>query len=388
MPSDRLEAMRRRDPRPAPGPQHVVVDLTNRCNNNCIACWTRSPLLRDQGPPPAWHEHQLDGAVIRRTLRSLAAMGCEIVRFTGGGEPTLHPDFEDLVALAAGAGMRVAVTTNGTTLRTLSESCLHQLDEVTVSLWCATPQTYARLHPNKTGRTFERLLPELAKIGALGRNDGRPRLVIANVIGMMNHHELEAMLELAVGVGAARVYFAVVDPVPGCTDGLLLSHEVAADLLGRARTAFDRFRGALRIDNEEGFLRRLADNDPLAGRYDRQAVDEVPCLVGWGFLRIMADGHVVPCCRAVAKPMGDLNHSSFGEIWSSARYQEFRAHADATKTDPYFADIRCDLTCDNLMHNREWAAALAPRVGPDETPAAEAGPAGEDRDGRSLGRDS
>ena len=32
------------------GPEQVVIDLTNKCNNNCIACWTGSPLLRDKTP--------------------------------------------------------------------------------------------------------------------------------------------------------------------------------------------------------------------------------------------------------------------------------------------------------------------------------------------------
>ena len=358
MPTDRLESMRRRDPHPTTGPQHVVVDLTNHCNNNCIACWTRSPLLRDQGPAPAWFEQQLDGRVMRRALTDLAAMGCEIVRFTGGGEPTLHPDFAELVTLSTDAGMRVAVTTNGTTLKRLPDECLERIDELTVSLWCASPATYARLHPNKTGRTFDRIVSELRRVGELKRSGGCPELVIANVICMMNHHELEAMLELAADVGAARVYFAVVDPVPGCTDGLLLNDETARALTVTARSAFDRWRHAVAIDNEAGFLRRLEDNDPEAGRYDRQAVNEVPCLVGWGFARIMADGQVVPCCRAVRKPMGDLNTRSFREIWASPSYEKFRAHADVDKADPYFAEIRCDLTCDNLMHNREWSALL------------------------------
>lgn len=358
MPTDRHKSMRNRDLHPVQGPQHVVVDLTNHCNNNCIACWTRSPLLREQRPEPEWFAQELDGTVIRNTLIALASMGCEIVRFTGGGEPTLHPSFEELVDVSTNEGMRVAVTTNGTTLRRISKECFRRLDEITVSLWCASPETYARLHPNKTGRTFEKIVPELRKIGAMHAEHGRPELVVANVISMMNHHEFEMMLELAVEVGASRIYFAVVDPVPGCTDGLLLTDSTAIELLGRAREAFDRFRGRLLIDNEQGFLRRLEDNDPQAGRYDQMAVNEVPCLVGWGFARIMANGEVVPCCRAVKKPMGNLNADTFRKIWSSTPYEQFRAHADIDKGDPYFADIRCDLTCDNLMHNQEWAAEI------------------------------
>ncbi len=179
--------------------------------------------------------------------------------------------------------------------------------------------------------------------------------MLANVIGTMNHHELEGMLELACRVGAARVYFTVVDPIPGCTDGLLLDAAAGRDLHERASRAFDAFRGRIAIDNEDGFLRRLRENDPARGHYDRLAVDEVPCLVGWFFARVMANGEVVPCCRAVMRPMGNLHTASFAQIWRSAPYAEFRRHADESKAHgPYFKDIGCVTSCDNLMHNIEW----------------------------------
>ncbi|MCZ7586958.1 MAG: hypothetical protein M5R36_28430 [Deltaproteobacteria bacterium] len=36
------------------GPEHVVIDPTNRCDNNCLACWTYSPLLGRYAPPEEW----------------------------------------------------------------------------------------------------------------------------------------------------------------------------------------------------------------------------------------------------------------------------------------------------------------------------------------------
>ena len=85
------------------------------------------------------------------------------------------------------------------------------------------------------------------------------------------------------------------------------------------------------------------------------AVDEVPCLVGWFFARVMANGEVVPCCRAVMRPMGSLHAAPFAQIWRSAPYAEFRRHADESKAHgPYFKDIGCVTSCDNLMHNIEW----------------------------------
>ncbi len=365
---ERIAAARLRVDVPRNGPQHVVIDLTNRCNSNCIACWTGSPLLRDKAPAPAWFERELPGPMVHVLLRDLAAMGCEIVRFTGGGEPLLHPEFEDLARAAAGNGLRCHVTSNGILLRRVSNPALEAVSELTVSLWAATPQTYSRLHPNKTGATFDRIVATLEHI-AEDRVGGaaRPEVVLANVVGKMNHHELEDMLELACRVGAARVYFTVVDPIPGCTDGLLLDADEAADLYGRACRAFDTYRGRINIDNEDGFLRRLQENDPEHGHYDRVAVDEVPCLVGWFFARVMANGDVVPCCRAVMRPMGNLREASFAEIWRSQTYAEFRRHADESKANgPYFKDIGCVTSCDNLMHNIEWHRL----VGAPEPPAA------------------
>ena len=134
---ERIAAARLRVDVPRNGPQHVVIDLTNRCNGNCIACWTGSPLLRDKAPAPAWFERELPGPMVHVLLRDLAAMGCEIVRFTGGGEPLLHPEFEDLARAAAGNGLRCHVTSNGILLRRVSNPALEAVSELTVSLWAA-----------------------------------------------------------------------------------------------------------------------------------------------------------------------------------------------------------------------------------------------------------
>ena len=95
------------------GPEHVVIDITNRCNYNCVACWTFSPLLGDKKPPKAWYGQELPGRMLRDLLDDLAAMGTKLVRFTGGGEPFLHPQILPLIAHCASVGLRLDITTNG-----------------------------------------------------------------------------------------------------------------------------------------------------------------------------------------------------------------------------------------------------------------------------------
>jgi len=52
--------------------------------------------------------------------------------------------------------------------------------------------------------------------------------------------------------------------------------------------------------------------------------------------------------------MGNINKSSFKDIWHSLEYNEFRTKAKYLhKQDSYFKEIGCAKECDNLMHNIE-----------------------------------
>lgn len=354
------------------GPEHVVVDLTNRCRNNCIACWTKSPLLGDARPGPEWHRQQLQTDVVMRLIDDLATMGTSILRFTGGGEPFLHPDILPLLSHARSRGMFCSVTTS---LNMLAVSDVERLlvtgvDELSVSLWAPDASTYQATHPNAKADVFDRISDVLKEIGrrkkpwlslpfaALG---GRriPRVNILNVISSLNFDRLEAMYDFALAVRADAIYFAVVDPVPGATDALLLSGEQCAaaeracERIATRNAALPPYR-QLQLDNFAGFRQRLQTSGAACGEYDAEHIDAIPCYIGWIFCRVMADGQVAPCCRGVHRPMGNLNEMSFRDIWDSPRYEQFRDLAKNAKKDhPYFKPFGCGKTCDNLMHNHE-----------------------------------
>jgi MoaA/NifB/PqqE/SkfB family radical SAM enzyme len=75
--------------------------------------------------------------------------GCiQYLRYTGCGEPLLHPRlFEMLEVAVQGAGCQVSLTTNGTLL---GEQAVERLlatgvDAVDISLDAFTPETYAKI---------------------------------------------------------------------------------------------------------------------------------------------------------------------------------------------------------------------------------------------------
>ena len=94
------------DKRPLLG--QLDIELTERCNNNCIHCYINLP-----AGDRAAREREMSTGEVQRILDEAAALGCLTVRFTGG-EPLLRPDFEELYLHARRLGLKVLLFTNGT----------------------------------------------------------------------------------------------------------------------------------------------------------------------------------------------------------------------------------------------------------------------------------
>lgn len=84
------------------------IELTERCNNNCIHCCINLP--QDD---LAAKEKELSTEEIKRILKETVDLGALRVRFTGG-EPLLMEDFEELYIFARKLGLKVLLFTNAT----------------------------------------------------------------------------------------------------------------------------------------------------------------------------------------------------------------------------------------------------------------------------------
>jgi radical SAM protein with 4Fe4S-binding SPASM domain len=84
------------------------IELTERCNNNCIHCCINLPADDRVASEREMSTHQ-----VQVILTEAADLGCLQVRFTGG-EPLLRPDFAELYLFARRLGLKVLVFTNAT----------------------------------------------------------------------------------------------------------------------------------------------------------------------------------------------------------------------------------------------------------------------------------
>ena len=90
--------------------RHLDLELTHRCNNNCIHCWVNIPADAVKAT-----KAEMPTEVILQLLVEAKILGCSSVRFTGG-EPLIRQDFEEIFRFAKKLRMNVFLLTNATRL--------------------------------------------------------------------------------------------------------------------------------------------------------------------------------------------------------------------------------------------------------------------------------
>lgn len=91
-----------------PSPVMAHISLINACNLTCSFCCFANRDLSEK----------LSKEKVKQALNSFKKIGVTGVEFTGGGEPTIHPDFHEIVQYAHELGFKLGLCTNGKLLGT------------------------------------------------------------------------------------------------------------------------------------------------------------------------------------------------------------------------------------------------------------------------------
>jgi wyosine [tRNA(Phe)-imidazoG37] synthetase (radical SAM superfamily) len=192
------------------------------CNMNCAYCqygWNRRA-VRNRGEAIGWPSPQAVESVVTSRLMRAAESGEILDRITvaGHGEPTLHPEFEEVVSRLCSVRDRVApylplaILSNSTT--STSEDVrkgLERFDERYMKLDAGDPITYARM--NGPGVSITRIIDSLGllapiTIQAMFVRDTRGE--IDNTTDGVVHDWVDALDRIR----AARVHLYTIDRAP------------------------------------------------------------------------------------------------------------------------------------------------------------------------------
>ena len=140
-------------------PLEGSLDLTCRCNNNCLHCWLREP-------PHASEQHdELTFDEIRRIADEARTLGTQRWNISGG-EPMLRPDFPEIFDYLTHRARGYSLNTNGTLITPEIAKLLTRKGAKMIALYGATEEVYDAVTRNPGG--FEAVMRGLAYLREAG----------------------------------------------------------------------------------------------------------------------------------------------------------------------------------------------------------------------------
>ena len=184
-----------------------------RCPFDCVYCqygWTKETAVRLSSETAALPTpDEVEQAVVR-ALEALPAPPAYLT-FSGNGEPTLHPDFPEMVDRVAairarfGGGLRTAVLSNSAGTKDPDvRGALARLDVRVMKLDCGTEDVFRRYNRPARGITLEAITEGLRNTAERAPVTVQS-LVAAGAAGNLDESEAPAWIERLVAIGPVAV---------------------------------------------------------------------------------------------------------------------------------------------------------------------------------------
>lgn len=262
-------------------PLTVTLELVNRCNLDCIMCYTINH---------AEKKSTLDMPRLRHILDECEREGLPAMVIGLGSEPLLYKPIRDVLKATTDAKvMDIFLGTNGVLMNeSISEYLVqNQIARVEISLDAATPETYLKVRRKDELERIERNVEKLLEIKKRN-NSALPVIRLCFCVLPVNSHEQEMFLKKWEG----RVDY--VD--------------------------FQKFY-------DFGSVDELRATGTIAG-IENVEVEDRHCAYPFNSLHVWSNGNVTPCCTFFAKNeglvVGNIAEESLRQIWEGDRIKEIR----------------------------------------------------------------
>ncbi|NML14246.1 radical SAM protein [Azohydromonas caseinilytica] len=297
-----------------PLPRFAQIEPVGRCNLACRMC-----TVNERGDTVA-------ELPLERFVELLDQMpGLEELHLQGLGEPMLHPQFFEMVELAAARGIRVSANTNLTLLTPKRAArCVDSgLSALSVSLDGATAATYESI---RRKASFAKVVRNLGRL-MQARQEAGSTLEVRGVMVLMRHNapELPALLRLLHAHGVAELLVQRLSsdlqqpelparyiPIRSYVN----EHEIPETELPALEALFAESRTLASALGIRLHLPRLRARTTRSSNGPR-------CDWPWEQLYITAAGQMLPCCMAAS-----ADRATFGDVFTDPQGLQGRWHGE------------------------------------------------------------
>ncbi|OGW14014.1 MAG: hypothetical protein A3G93_01445 [Nitrospinae bacterium RIFCSPLOWO2_12_FULL_45_22] len=268
-------------------PLHGTIELTFRCNLNCVHCYC--PTL---GPQDI--ERELNYQEICRIIDDMLAEGC-LWWTISGGEPLIREDFQDIYIYAKKKGLLITLFTNGTLITTQVADFLDEWPPflVEITLYGITKEVYESI----TGipGSFTQCMEGIERL--LARNI---RLRLKTVVLTLNQHQLYDIKRYVESLGVGFRYDPMINP----------------GLDGSSRPKNYRLTPEEVVNLDLADEKRLQNWKEVMEKYRDSPKDNhlYTCVAGLDSFHINPYGDM-QLCIMVQRPVYSLRQGSFKEGW-------------------------------------------------------------------------
>lgn len=289
----------------------LYLYVSGSCNLACRHCWI-SPNYMPGGKGGQF----IPIEYVKKAVQEALPLGLASVKLTGG-EPTLHPQFRELLEFVSGAGLKIIVETNGTLIdpdlaQFIKDTCRNPFISVSLDGADALTHEALRLIPG----SFERAVAGIKNLVALGV---RPQLICTLYQG--NYQQAVNVVDLAVELGCSSVKFNILQS-SGRAEGMVKSEGLPVQKI------IEIYRG-LEKQRSPGVPIPVHFDIPIAFHPLKSLLNETigNCQV-LNILGVLSTGELSLCGIGVTVPeliYGHIAYNNIGDVWlNSTGLQELR----------------------------------------------------------------
>lgn len=312
-------------------PVTIEIDPVAYCNHRCAWC-----------VDPHHHSAQMTESFFNNLISELTNFQVNNhkilgIVFKGGGEPTLHPVFEQMVTQTSNLGFAVGLVTNGSQLTKWANVLGERAAYVRVSIDGPTPASHKQIHGANDFATIVEGIKQLVTARGTKRH---PLIGLTFTMDKNNVHLAAYAVALGENLG---VDYILMRPPFFEEVGRPATMTIAEAQLVRKelRDCALRYKGKMQIlvgnwsGDAEQQLQEQSKIVEGSGRRDLQIKSNIPiehqtqrCLASPLLAVITADGFLYGCCnlRGLAEwNFGQLDYDrgiTFYSLWHGAKRKE------------------------------------------------------------------